>query len=273
MRSIVVRLVGLGAVPAFVALPFAAVAQDGAPDAPVAPAAPTTAAPTSTTSVVVTAPPPSPGSSSTAPETTGVTVPGSTVDVVPGPLSDGGDAHVVAQGIVDFADGSFGWTVEPLNVTAAPFEFDEATGAFLVNSGDSPLIAGIADEAAALLDAGEAAFVAAGQSGQLTGSAEGAFAAAQRVSLAPSTEAFSFAPGPGRRDVNLVGAVLRPGDTLHVVSPFPVLVVVTSGAVLDAPEGTEVVAGTAQRFNDADLSNAGAVDARVFVAAVGSPVP
>jgi hypothetical protein len=58
-----------------------------------------------------------------------------------------------------------------------------------------------------------------------------------------------------------------------VVSAFPVLVAVTEGAVRDAPEGTQLDAGSSRAFADADLSNDGAVPATVLIAAVGSPVP
>lgn len=267
MRRSIARLVGAATVPAIVAMPVVATAGS------VLPATVPPTGPSSTSAEVVTAPPPSPGSTTTAPETTGVTLPGGAVEMVPGPLSDGGAAHVVAQGIVSFGDGSFAWHAEPLNVATAPFVFSPPTGAFLVNSGESQLVASAGDETIAVLDIGEAMFVDGGGSGELSGAVPGSFSTAQDVQLVASSADFSFSPGPGRRDVNLVAALLRPGDALHVVSPFPVLVVVTRGAVLDAPEGTEVPAGTARSFNDADLSNGGQSDALVFVAAVGAPVP
>ena len=83
----------------------------------------------------------------------------------------------------------------------------------------------------------------------------GGTATAHRIAFVASTEPFSFVPGAGNRDVNLIRAVLDPGDALHVVSPFPVLVIVVDGVVVDGPEGLAIGAGTARPRNDADLTN------------------
>lgn len=226
---------------------------------------------TTTTTTPTTAPTTTPTTSSST--TTSVVAPPGTIVLVPGPLSDGGDAHVIAQGIVDFPEGSFGWEGDVLDLAAGPFAFEQSPPMFLAATSPAPLLVRNDGQSSALLDDGEAAFVAAGSTGDVGAVVPGPGAAALRITFVPSTDSFSFSPGPGRRDVNLVAATLQPGDRLHVVSPFPVLVAVVDGVVHDAPENTEVTGGSARSFNDADLSNSGEVPAVVLVAALGSPVP
>ena len=249
------------------------------------PAGTTTTTTTTTTTATTTTPPTStsPTATSTAATTTAATVPatvappvtGATtsspvaLSPIPAPITHG-DAYVIAQGIVAFADGAFAWDHDHLDPAGWPYQLDDSPSALIVADGPDGLL--VSDESGplALLDSGEAAFVPAGTSGDVRPLFDGAFAEAQRITFVAAEGAGAFAPGSGLRDVNLIGGILGPDESLGVRSPFPVLVVVTEGQVVDSA-GTviDTDVGPVVLSAEVELTNSGAGPANVLIAAVG----
>jgi hypothetical protein len=143
---------------------------------------------------------------------------------------------------------------------------------FIIAQGPDGIVVQGADGPIALLEAGEATFVNTGSSGSIVPRFLGATAAADRVTFVADDGAGSFAPGAGRRDVNVIRDVLAPGETLTAMSLFPLLVI---------PDGILTVTGTGGLLPDGvgttlgpsvELRNDGTTAASVIVAAVGDPL-
>lgn len=206
-----------------------------------------------------------------------LSLPGS---AVPGPIVDG-DAEVIAQGIVDVPAGPVGWGHQPFGPGGWPLALTDGQASFLeVDGPDAVLVSGPRGSAA-LLGAGEAQFLPAAFSGSATPTFDGAVAVARRITLTVNGGSTTFAPGPARRDVNLIRGVLAPDETLTVSSPFPVLIIVVDGDLvigdIAMPAGTSTTMGSTSPDpsapNPTELHNNGDTDAIVLVAAVGATVP
>lgn len=200
------------------------------------------------------------------------------VPVVPGPLPADSPAAVIAQGVVEFGTGEFAWEHAELEPSGWPHTFAVAPPAFFVDDGPDGLLVTIDGTSSALLDVGEAVFVPAGSSGEVAPLFDGAVAAAHRITFVAAGGEGSFTPGAGSRDVNLIRGVLEPGETLEVLSPFPVLVIVTDGEVVDATGATDddsaLSDGTTVVLDPGvALRNEGDGSATVIAVAVGGQVP
>jgi len=202
------------------------------------------------------------------------TLPGE-LEVVPGPLAEGSTAAVIAQGVVAFGAGGFVWDHEELEAADWPHTFTDSPAVFLADDGPDGVLVSTTGGSLALLDAGEATFVPAGSSGQASPIFDGAAATGHRITFVAGSGPGAFVPGEGRRDVNLIRGVVGPDETLEVSSPFPLLVVVTGGAVVDAlDDDRPLSAGTVDTLGaHVVLRNDDAEPARVLVAAIGGPVP
>lgn len=246
------------------------------------PATPTTAPPTTAPGATTT-------TTSTTTAATTTTAPGGAtatagqeaevaqVTSVPPPVAPlavtiSGPGQVVAQGSVAFSAGTVAWGHDQLDPSAWPLTFAAAPPTFLVADGPDALLVSAPDPVA-LLDTGEAVFVGAGATGSATPLFDGAFAQARRITLVANVGPTSFSPGEGKRDVNLIRAVLGPGETLGVTSSFPLLAVVADGAVIDAMTGTALPAGTVATAPSVNLRNDSTAPATVLVAAIGASVP
>ncbi|WP_162941984.1 choice-of-anchor D domain-containing protein [Desertimonas flava] len=207
--------------------------------------------------------------------TTSSAIPSSTVaggiEIVPGPLAEG-PAQVIAQGVVEFPAGAVGWDHETLDAAGWPVSFTDTSASFVAIDGPDAVLVSIGSASSALLDAGEAFFLPAGSSGSASPMSDGAASAGHRITFVGASGPSAFTPGPARRDVNLIGDTLAPGESLQVISPFPMLVIVIAGDVTTG--GGQVLAeGSVLTLPTVSLDNAGTADAVVLVAAVGGPVP
>jgi len=130
------------------------------------------------------------------------------------------------------------------------------------------------DESLALLDAGEATYLPVGTTGTSTPTFDGAVAPGHLIALVDGSDPTAFVPGEGHRDVNLVRDVLAPGESLTVVSPFPIFVVVASGELVDVGGGSTLLEGDAVTLGTTvELRNDRDQPAIVLAAAVGGQVP
>lgn len=169
-----------------------------------------------------------------------------------------------------FPDGPLRWDLQTLDAGGWPYEFDGSPPAFFIADGPDAVLVSDENGPLALLDAGEATFVHAATSGAVAPLFDGAFAAAQRITFVGSDGPAAFVPGAGPRDVNLIRGVVGPEESVGVLSPFPVLVVVTEGEVADA-DGTviDAAAGPVTLGPEVELTNSGTEAATVVIAAVG----
>ena len=190
-----------------------------------------------------------------------------------------GHAAVIAQGNVEFTDGSYRWSAssEVYDAGAPAIAcgrwldtfFAVTAGALVAADGETPI---------ARVGAGEATFVRKDATTTVM-PADGA--AANRLGLGTGGAGGAgdpFAPGPGVRDVDLVRDVLDPGGTLAIADSeaAPKLVVVVTGSVTVAgdPAGSaDVTAATPDTFDgNLTLVNGGSEPAVVLVAVVGTLV-
>jgi Bacterial TSP3 repeat len=183
-------------------------------------------------------------------------------------------SQVIAQGVVDFPDGQFAWTLAEEQVDQAGTQVDPQGSQFIL-ADDGALMVSSGDGRRALLAPGEAVYDprslpaslnavdAAGASYWSILLIGGQFEAAPTV----------IEPGAGARDVNLVRDVLAPGESLSIPSTIPEFVLVTaetvtvadSGLPIDAGASTTIVGGTA-------LINAGTEPATLVVVVIGDLV-
>jgi hypothetical protein len=186
--------------------------------------------------------------------------------------------------MVEFGDGAFVWEAQRLEPGAWPFAFSAAPPMFVANLGPDAVAGAGSAGTFAYLDAGEAMFLGPGAGGVVTPLFDGAVATGVRITFVSGTGPTSFVPGRTLRDVNLVRAVVAPGEVFSVASPFAVLVFVESGVMVDAVTGTPVPVGAATVVGpgfqlmaegdpDVDAGDAGAgVGAVVLAAVVGTAV-
>ena len=180
-----------------------------------------------------------------------------------------GHAGVIAEGVVTFGADPVHWLLTPNPVTPAPVEIDTSAPTFIVSDGPAAVVVSDSDGPIARLPAGEAVFVPGGATTLLQAtSAEGSDGAA--YSLVPGTAdpAFTFTPGPGARDVDLVRDVLASNEVLMVHTDVSAFVVVTDGTVQTG--GTALGPGaTAMLSGDVTIINTSPDAAVVAVVVIG----
>ena len=191
---------------------------------------------------------------------------------IPGPIAFG-DAQVVAQGIVEFPTGTFRWDQQQLDSGVWPYLLDTSPAAFFVADGPDAVLVSDDSGPLALLDAGEATFVPSGSSGAVSPLFADAEASARRITFVNDAGPGTFVPRETRRDVNLIRGILDQEDSIGVLSPFPILVVVTEGEVVDSTETIiDVDAGPVTLEPNIVLRNDGTEPATVLIATVGGDV-
>jgi hypothetical protein len=178
-----------------------------------------------------------------------------------------GHAEVIAQGVAVLPPAPVVWNVahEPVPTAGTTSQLRDL--GFVVADGESILVS-VEGGGEALLDSGEAAFVAGGAEQTRTGIGQ-AEASAYAITLATQGQAIEqndqpvfvgdpFPSPSGKRDLSLVRDVLQEGETGELpmaASGAPVLLLVTSGelAVTGAGETSMLAAGGAAEFT-ADLT-------------------
>jgi len=185
------------------------------------------------------------------------------------PIPAGSHALVIAQGVVTFGDGPFHWVLTPNPIDQTEVAIDTSSPTFLVSDGpDAVLVSDPAGPIARLAE-GEALFRQGGTTTLLkTLSPDGGDGAGYSVVAGAGDPAFTFTPGPGARDVDLVRDVLADGDSLVLHTDVSAFVVVTTGTVVVG--GAEVGAGqTAMLAGDVTFANQSGDTAVVAVTLVG----
>jgi hypothetical protein len=199
-------------------------------------------------------------------------------------------ASVIAQGVAALPPGEIVWrVVADLARPAAEAQFEERALGFAV-AGDAPIL--LTDDgsgAQARLGAGEAAFVPEAIF-QRRESLGGQGVPYLRIGLAPAADAGFTAGGdlvyasdpfvgpPGRRDLDLIRAVLGPDETVTInTNAAPTLLIVRAGqveigtedagSVPLAPGEVTALAGSLT------ITGAGEGDADLLLALVGAEVP
>jgi Bacterial TSP3 repeat len=199
----------------------------------------------------------------------------------PPPLASG-HAEVVAQGIVNFSDGTFHWQVADgsLAASTAPTAVPQSVTFVLADSGVVDVTAG---GHTYRLGAGEAAHLPAFSEAVLaTPSATANYwtmsiANVEQTGGAGATGG-SFTLGAALRDVDVLRDVLATDESLTVPDQdVATLVLVTGGAVAvtsDSGEATDLAAGEATTIDDQlTITNDGDDPAIVVAAVIGSIVP
>jgi hypothetical protein len=188
------------------------------------------------------------------------------------PSPANGDAAVVAQGVVEFADGPFHWvaTTVPAAQDVAPL--DSVSPTFLVSSGPSALVLSDDDGPRARLAAGEALFLPADapwllQSASPSGGAALGIAIAAGAGAATDT----FTPGASSRDVDLVRDVLSTNEALLLRTDVSAFVTVVAGAVTTG-SSTVGTGSSITLTGDITLINTSPETAIVVVAVVGPTI-
>ena len=187
---------------------------------------------------------------------------------------------VIAQGVVELADGTYAWSHTALDITETAASIEPATAGFLLAGGDGAAMLIGPDGGRALLEDSEAQFspdasvswtaIAMAESGG--GDAAPAIRL-DTIALVPAEPgAGTFALDAGWHDVELRHLELAGGASLSGPSDAPGFVIVLAGSVVDdagtavEPGGTVLVAGAANLTNTADQP------AIVVMAAVGPPL-
>ena len=213
--------------------------------------------------------------------TTGVVVaPIVATAAVPPPGPATGHASVIAQAVLELADGAHHWSIGLTPVTtASPTPAPEGIAFVLADEGT--VLVATDDVTTSRLPAGEAALVLDSAGTTFTG--EGADASIFTITLlrgelgSPSDVGNAFDAGGGFHDVDLVRDVLAPGEVSTIPDPgdVPVLVLAVRGAVSVAAAGaaapTALARGEADTFDGELTITNGGVEAAEFVAAVIGP--
>jgi Bacterial TSP3 repeat len=199
----------------------------------------------------------------------------------PPPLVSG-HAEVVAQGIVDFPDGTFHWQVADGSLAAGadPTAVPEAVTFVLADAGVVDVSAG---GNSYRLGAGEAAHLPAFSEAILSTAGTTAdywtmsIADVARTGGAGATGG-SFTLGAGLRDVDVLRDVLVTEESLTIPDQeVPALLLVTGGTVVatsDSGDSIELADGEAATLGGAlTVTNEGTDTATVVAAVVGSTVP
>jgi Bacterial TSP3 repeat len=183
-------------------------------------------------------------------------------------------SQVIAQGVVDFPDGQFAWTLDEERVDQAGTQVDPQGSQFIL-ADDGALMVSSGDGRRALLAPGEAVYDPRSLPASLT-AVDAAGASYWSILLiggqfeaAPTV----IEPGAGARDVNLVRDVLAPGESLSIPSTIPEFVLVTAGTVTVADSRLAVNAGASTTIvADTALINAGTEPATLVVVVIGDLV-
>lgn len=191
----------------------------------------------------------------------------------PGPVvtpPTGTSAAVIAQGVVDFADGTYRWRIEPLALSQTPVTVQRTGPAFVAAGGDGPALVTTAGQAWHLAD-GEGAFLPSGGDATIVATTP-AVTTVLNFAIEPADGGTAFRPGASRRDVDLVRATVASGESLTVHAEIAALVVVTGGEL--EVGGVRIPAGSTALFADQragaiDVVNPGTGPASVLVLVVG----
>jgi hypothetical protein len=174
------------------------------------------------------------------------------------------------QGIVDFDEGEFQWTLASFDFNRTPMALSPESPTFLLAGGPVALLVSTSDCACWRLGAGEAVFRPAGTPSTVSAVADGA-AKLMTISIARGPGPGAFTPGPGPRDIDLVRGRLEPDSALTVHAEVTALVFVTAGQV-EAAETTVVAGATTTSVGEVTLVNSADEPATVVVAVVGPVV-
>jgi hypothetical protein len=199
----------------------------------------------------------------------------------PPPLVSG-HAEVVAQGIVNFPDGTFHWQVADGSLAAGadPTAVPQAVTFVLADAGVVDVSAG---GNSYRLGAGEAAHLPAFSEAVL--STAGTTANYWTMSIADAAQTGgtgatggSFTLGAGLRDVDVLRDVLVTEESLTIPDQeVPALLLVTGGTVVassDSGDSIELADGEAATLDgELTVTNEGSDPATVLAALVGSTVP
>jgi hypothetical protein len=187
---------------------------------------------------------------------------------------------VIAQGLVEFDEGSYGWSHATHDVTAAGLTIQTAGPTVILARGDGRAMLTGPDGTSALLGNGEAQFspdagvtwtaIAMAESGG--GAAEPATQLDVLALSSSGADAGAFVPGAGTHDVELRHVELAAGEAVESPSGSPTFVVVLTGAVAGADGATIESGGTAQLEAADTLTNAGEQPVVVLMAVIGPVV-
>ena len=184
------------------------------------------------------------------------------------PSPANGHAQVIAQGLVNFGEGSYAWTLGEISVETTEHLWATETATFLL-AGDGAVHVHGTEGTWVRLAAGEATFRHAGSTAAVQGG-ESATLGAIAVGPAAAGQTDIFTPGAGAHDVDLLRDVLAPGEALLLPAGLPVFVVLTSGAVDD--DETTLESGSATLVaGGRSLTNSAAEDPATVVVAVIGP--
>ena len=204
-----------------------------------------------------------------------VALAGSAASAAVDPPLVSGHAQVVAQGIVDFPDGTFHWQVVGGSLTVAdePSSAPDAVTFVVADAGSVDITGG----ARYRLATGEAAMLPAFSQARLSTAGETARYWALSIGNAAQTggedaSGASFTLDAGPRDVDLIRDVLATDESLAVPDQdVATLVLVTGGAVSVVAEGgpiTEMTVGEAATLDGALTITNTSPDPATIVAAV-----
>ena len=193
-----------------------------------------------------------------------------------------GHAEVIAQGLVDFPDGTFHWQVADgiVAIGADPTAVPEAVTFVLADGGIVDVTGTVASYR---LGAGEAAMFPA-LSGAVLSTA-GDAAAYWTLSIADVAQTGgagatggTFSLDAALRDVDLLRDVLATGETLTIPDrDAPTLLLVTGGTVgatSDSGDSIDLADGDAATLDgELTITNDGSEDATVVAGVIGSTLP
>jgi Bacterial TSP3 repeat len=182
---------------------------------------------------------------------------------------------VIAQTVVEFADGEYAWRWTTHDVTAERLTIDADDPTFLVATGDGPILAGGADgplfhlhdNEAVQRPAGSATWVAIATDPDGSAVVTSGLGALSVGAADPAED--KFAVGPGWHELELARAVLESGESLELESPLPVFVVVTTGSVVDSADTAITTDGTIVLKGSKILTNSAEDSASVLVTTIG----
>jgi hypothetical protein len=190
-----------------------------------------------------------------------------------------GHAEVIAQGIVDFPDGTFHWQVDKGNLAIAddPVTAPDAVTFVVADAGVIDITGGAGYQ----LGTGEAAMLPAFSQALLSAASDTAEYWALSIGNAAQTggedasgESFTVTAGP--RDVDLIRDVLATDESLVVPDQdVATLVLVTGGDVSVAADGatTEITAGNAATIDGTlTITNSSPATATIVAAVIDSIV-
>ncbi len=195
----------------------------------------------------------------------GPTSPSGVVDP-PSPAT--GHAQVIAQGLVNFGDGPYSWTLGEIEVETTEHMLAVETATFLLAGDDSVHVHGT-EGTSVRLAAGEAMFRPAGSTAAVLGDVP-ATVGAIAVGPAAAGQTGTFTPGAGAHDVDLLRDVLAPGEALVLPAGLAAFVVLTDGDVADNETTLETGSATLVAGGQL-LTNPAEQDPAIVVVAVIGP--